>query len=229
MTEEFEKYIKSILEKSNKPSPNEDDGEDVSEVDDDEGMMDDMDIPDDDNMDEAKTYPEEIELAKLAVRAIYFDINSKNVHDLGMWVTTVNPNTHEKRKERIPFEKVADYFEKTKNYRSVLGFVEHVMDHYEGLSSKWTEPSDIEGKGILSKLRYFNNLPETEKLDNGKRVHWARIVLNCLLNGQPGYNLNIDDVNAKNIKDIFKKLNQDFGGSTRGIFSTNIDLKGVGT
>lgn len=229
---QFHKFINSILEKT-APPPELPDADSGVDKDAEDAVMNDDTFeggPEDDmNLEEEKVAPEEIELAKLAVRALYFDINSKNVHNLGMNVVLNNKETGETQKRRIPFEKIADYFEKTKNYKAVLGFVEHVMDHYEGGSSKWTENPEIKGKGILQKIRHFNTLPEDERLDNGKRVHWARIILNCLVKGQPGYNLTIDDVNEENIKEVYRKLNQDFGGMTRGIIPPSMSLRGPGT
>lgn len=164
-------------------------------------------------------FPEEIELAKLAVRALYFNPASKSTH---RYILTVGD-------KKIPFEKVSDYFEKTKKWKPILGFVEYVMDKFEGLASKWTEQPEIRGKGILDKIKSFNadNVPEDEKLDNGKRVYWARIVLNCLLYGKATYNLNIGDVNEANIKEVYRKLKQDFGRDSRGLLP-DLDLKGPG-
>lgn len=163
--------------------------------------------------------PEEIELAKLAVRAIYFNINSKDVHSLKLRYK----NTF------IPFEKINDFFEKTKKINPVLGFVEWAMDRYEGLSSKWTEQPEIKGDGIVEKIKKFNSkLPEENRLDNGKRVYWTRIILNCLLNGSSNFNINISDVNEKNIKEIFRLLKQHFGSDTRGLFAGDNDWMGPG-
>lgn len=166
-----------------------------------------------------KASPEEIELAKLAIRALYFNPESKSVHRY-----TLNVGG-----KKIPFEKVSDYFEKTKNWKPVLGFVEYVMDKFEGLASKWTEKPEVRGKGILDKIRTYSdpNQPEDERLDNGKRVYWARIILNALLHGTPSYNINMSDVNEKNIKEIYRKLKQDFGRDSRGLMP-NPDLKGPG-
>lgn len=165
-----------------------------------------------------KVYPEEIELAKLAVRALYFNPSSKSTH---RYVLNVDG-------EKIPFEKVSDYFEKTKNWKPILGFVEFVMDKFEGLASKWTEKPEIRGKGILDKIKtYTHDLPEDEQLDNGKRVYWARIILNCLLYGKATYNINMSDVNEKNIKEVYRKLKQDFGRDSRGLMP-DVNIKGPG-
>lgn len=169
---------------------------------------------------EEEVIPEEIELAKLAVRAIYFNISSKDVHSLKL-----------KYKDSvIPFEKISDFFEKTKKINPVLGFVEWAMDRYEGLSSKWTEQPEIKGDDIITKIKKFNKkLPEENRLDNGKRVYWTRIILNCLLHGTSNFNINISDVNEKNIKEIFRLLKQHFGSDTRGLFAGDNDWKGPGT
>jgi len=156
--------------------------------------------------DEEEVSPEEIELAKLAVRALYFNIESKDVHNLKLHIDNRD----------IPFEKISDYFEKTKNIFLVIGFVEWVMDRYEGVSSKWSEEKNIKGKSIGEKIRLFNKqLPDEQKLDNGKRVYWTRIILNALLHGDSNFNLNISEVNEKNIKEIFRLLKQYFGSDTR--------------
>jgi len=165
------------------------------------------------------TFPEEIELAKLAIRAIYFNIDSKNTHNLKMRIGN----------NEIPFEMVSDYFEKTKNIIPVLSFVEWVMDKYEGSASKWTEDPEIRGKSIAEKLKAFKKLPKEQQLDNGKRVYWTRIILNGLLRGSPNFNINISDVNEKTIKEIFRLLKQNFGTDTRGTFAGLPDMNAPGT
>jgi hypothetical protein len=167
-----------------------------------------------------QTFPEEIELAKLAIRAIYFNPSSKDVHKLKL-------KTNGKI---IPFEMISDYYEKTKHMLPVLGFVEWAMDKYEGISSKWTEDPEFKGKGIIEKIKKFNKtLPEEQKLYNGKRVYWTRIILNCLLHGNSNFNINIGDVNEKTIKEVFRLLNQHFSGDTRGLFPNMDGTKGPAT
>jgi hypothetical protein len=169
---------------------------------------------------EEESYPEEMELAKLAIRAIYFNISSKDVHNLKLKVEG----------EVIPFEKISDYFEKTKSIIPVLGFVEWVMDHYEGDSSKWTERPEFKGKGIIEKIKQMNkDLPKEQRLDNGKRVYWTRIILNCLLRGNSDFNVNISDVNENSIKEIFRLLKQNFGTDTRGLFAGTDNMQGPAT
>lgn len=164
--------------------------------------------------------PEEIELAKLAIRAIYFNPSSKDVHKLKL----------KTEGKEIPFEMISDYFERTKDILPVLGFVEWAMDKYEGVSSKWTENPEFKGKSIIQKIIDFNKeLPEEQKLDNGKRVYWTRIVLNCLLHGNSNFNINIGDVNEKTIKEVFRLLNQHFSGDTRGLFPNLDQAKGPAT
>ena len=63
-------------------------------------------------------FPEELELAKLAIRALYFNKDSKDVHNLKLKMG----------KQIIPFERIVDYFEKTKKIVPILSFVEWVMD-----------------------------------------------------------------------------------------------------
>jgi hypothetical protein len=164
--------------------------------------------------------PEELELAKLAVRAIYFNTSSKDVHNLKMKVGD----------QLIPFEKIPDYFEKTKKILPILGFVEWAMDRYEGVSSKWTEQPEFKGQSIVQKIKSMNSqLPEEQKLDNGKRVYWTRIILNCLLRGSSNFNLNISDINEKNIKEVFRLMKQEFGRDTRGLLGSEVDSTGPGT
>ncbi len=151
---------------------------------------------------------EELELAKLAVRALYFNIDSKDVHKFH-----INYKGH-----NIPFEKLSDFFEHSKKSLVVLAFIEHIMDSYEGFASKWTEEPEIKGKTIVDKIKAINAVAEPEeKLDKGKRVYWARIILNCFLFGNPDYNLVISDVTPDNIHEIFDMLKQHFGHDTRGL------------
>lgn len=227
METDFNKFILSILQEAEAPPvpPKEgeesegDSGEDDNLGDEmgPEGEFDADDI-DLDDLQEEPVFPEEIELAKMAVRALFFNPDSKSIHKITL---KVGDNI-------IPFEKVSDYFEETKNWKPVLGFVEFIMDKFEGLSSKWTEQPDVRGKGILDKIKAYNkNKPLEERLDNGKRMSWVRIILNCLLLGRPTYNLNTADVNSKNIKEVYRKLKQDFGSDTRGMMPNN-DLRGPG-
>jgi hypothetical protein len=181
----------------------------------DEFNADDVDL---DDLEEEPVEPEELELAKMAIRALYFNPDSKSVHRFVLKIGD----------RRIPFEKISDYFEETKNWKPVLGFIEHIMDKFEGMGSKWTEQPEIRGKGILDKIKLFNqDAPLEEHLDNGKRIYWVRIILNALLYGKPTYNLNTADVNEKNIKEIYRKLKQDFGRDSRGLWPNN-DLRAPG-
>lgn len=233
MISEFDKYIYSLMLEAIPPKPNEEEEDAPSPEagqmpdpsgnapDEAGGMGDDLsgDIPEEMGEPDKPTFPEELELAKLAVRALYFNKDSKDVHNLVMHISG-----HD-----IPFEKVSDYFEKTKKIVPILSFVEWVMDRYEGLSSKWTEQPSIRGKMIKDKLKYFMSLPEEERLDNGKRVYWTRIILNCLLQGTSNININIADVNEKNITEVFRLLKQHFGHDTRGLFSPKLDnIEGTG-
>lgn len=164
--------------------------------------------------------PEEMELARLAVRAIYFNVGSKNLHNLKLkWKGQI-----------IPFEKIPDYFEKTKNILPTLGFIEWAMDKYEGVSTKWSEDPDFKGLSIVQKIKKFNKeLPDEQRMDNDRRVYWTRIILNCLLRGSANYNLNASDINEKNMKEVFRLLKQDFGRDTRGLFDSDIDMSAPGT
>ncbi len=212
MKSEFEKYILSLMmEQEEEQAPEQEQQGDETQQ---------KDAAPEQEMNEPQVFPEEIELAKLAVRAIYFNINSKDVHSLKLRY----------KDSVIPFEKISDFFEKTKKINPVLGFVEWAMDRYEGLSSKWTEQPEIKGDGIVEKIKKFNKkLPEENRLDNGKRVYWTRIILNCLLHGTSNFNINISDVNEQNIKEIFRLLKQHFGNDTRGLFAGDNDWKGPGT
>jgi hypothetical protein len=215
---EFDRFIQSILE-AGENAPPENQGaqspESGGETPPEAPPEGEMDLPPEE---EEPVIPEEIELAKLAVRAIYFNVDSKDVHNLKL---RVGDNI-------VPFEKIQDYFEKTKNSKTILGFVEWAMDKYEG-NSRWSEDPEVKGKGIVDKIKVFNKtLPQEQQLDNGKRVYWTRIILNCLINGNAEFNINISDVNEKNIKEIFRLLKQSFGSDTRGILQGLDNLKGPG-
>ncbi len=167
------------------------------------------DIPDDLGEEpEEEVNREEIELAKLAVRAIYFNLDSKDVHQYKLKVGD----------EIIPFENIPDYFEETKNWIAVLAFIEHIMDKFEGTSSKWAEEKEISGKPIIQKLKMINkNIPKEQQLDSAQRLYWTRIVLNCILFGKPTENMNIGDINERNLGEIFSWLKLHYGVDTRGI------------
>lgn len=215
MNHNFEKYIHSILVEQPQPQEQQGDAPQEQPQEQPEQQQEQPQM-----QQEEQVFPEEIELAKLAVRAIYFNIASKDVHRLKLRY----------KDQTIPFEKISDFFEKTKKIYPVLGFIEWAMDRYEGLSSKWTEQPEIKGDSITKKIKKFNKkLPEENILDNGKRVYWTRIILNCLLHGTSNFNINISDVNEKNIKEIFRLLKQNFGGDTRGNFAGDNDWKGPGT
>lgn len=217
MKSEFEKYIYKILLEQEAPTPPTPDegGEGESAPNPEEEDLSGEIMPEPEEV-----YPEELELAKLAIRAIYFNPSSKDVHKLKLRI-----GEHE-----IPFEMISDYFEKTKSMVPILGFIEWAMDKYEGISSKWTEDPDVRGKNIIQKIKEFNKeLPKEQRLDNGKRVYWTRIILNCLLHGNPNFNINIGDVNEKTIKEVFRLLNQHFSGDTRGLFPNMDNSRGPAT
>lgn len=232
MISEFDKYIYNLIVEAGPPKPPTDEEEDSggSPEESSAGPMDSPgDNPDDlsgdieepmPTMPEKPVFPEEMELAKLAIRALYFNKDSKDVHNLKLRID----------KREIPFEMIADYFEKTKKILPILGFIEWVMDKYEGLASKWTEQPRVKGKSIKDKIKYFNSLPEEERLDNGKRVYWVRIIINALLYGSPSMNINIADVNDQNIVEVFRLLKQHFGRDTRGLVSPDVEnnLEGPG-
>ena len=186
------------------PAPNE--GEQGSQPAQDEENLEEEPITD---VEDRPFSPEEVELAKLAVRALYFNTDSKDVHQYSLKF----------KGNRIPFEKIPDFYEATKQWQPVIAFVEYVMDKFEGFSSKWTEQDDIKGKNILDKIKMFNKnaTSDEEKLDNGKRLYWVRIILNCMLHGKPTENLTIADVNEKNINEIFDMLKMHYGMDTRGL------------
>lgn len=166
------------------------------------------------------TPPEELELARLAVRALNFNIHSKDTHQYSMKVNGVS----------VPFEKMSDYFEQTKNWKPVLQFIEWVMNKFEGISSKWSEQEEIKGKDIIEKIKNFNKKYQGQEdmlLDNSKRLVWTRIILNSMLHADPSFNLVGTDVNEKNIKEIFNLLKQHFNHNSRGLF--NQELPGPGT
>ena len=165
---------------------------------------------------DASVPPEEIELGKLAVRALNFNTQSKDVHQYNI---NVNGN-------KIPFEKISDYFEQTKNWKPVLQFVEWVMNKYEGQNSKWSEEKGLLGKSIVQKIAILNRdkSDPSKLLDTSKRITWTRIILNCLLHSDPSFNLVGTDITEENLPDIFNLLKQHFNNNSRGLFST--ELKG---
>lgn len=211
------------------PSPPKDDEKDAAAPDsvpsgedsgkDDQAQLDQLENLDGENEEDEKVYPEELELAKLAVRALYFNAESKDLHQFKMKIAP---------EKVIPFELITDYFEETKDWKHVLGFLEYIMDKYEGISSRWSEQPHIRGKTILQKIDKFNKtLEEDQKLDNGKRLYWVRLILNAFLRGNPDFNLNTSDVNEDNIVEVFRLLKQSFGTSTRGL-RPGIDLRSPG-
>jgi hypothetical protein len=167
---------------------------------------------------EASAPPEEKELANLAIRALNFNSGANDVHQFKM---TVNGQT-------IPFERIPDFFEQTKNWKAVLKFVEWVINKYEGNNSKWSEEQELTGKNIVSKIQELNKdkSDPSKLLDNPKRLTWARIILNALIHPDPSFNLSGVEVTDKNIKDIYNMMRLHFGQNTRGI--TNGEVKGPG-
>lgn len=216
----FDDLIKTLLiEAEQPPMPPSDGGEGGdTAMPDDAGQGEEM-PPDDMGVEEEEPLkPEELELAKFAVRAINFNIKSKDVHKLSL----------KYQGHTIPFEKISDFFEQTKAVKPVLGFLEHMMNKYEGLGSKWTEQPEVAGKKITDKIDAFNAVANPdEKLDNGKRVYWVRIILNALLKGDPSYNLVTSDVTPESLPEIFNKLKMDFGYDTRGL-RKQLGLRGPG-
>lgn len=162
--------------------------------------------------------PEEKELAKLAVRALNFNSTANDVHQFKM---TVNGQT-------IPFERISDFFEQTKNWKAVLKFVEWAINKYEGNNSKWSEEQELTGKNIIDKIRELNkDKSEPGKLlDNPKRLTWTRIILNALIHPDPSFNLSGVEVTDKNITDIYNMMRLHFGQNSRGI--TSVEVKGPG-
>ena len=165
---------------------------------------------------EKPVYPEEFELADLALKALNFNAKSKNVHTLKLKIDG----------KEIPFERITDYFEETKDVAPILGFVEWAIDRYEGGSSKWIRSKR---SSIIQTIKKLNNeLPEEQLLDSNRRMEWTRIILNCLLKGDANYSLNISEVNEKTIGEIFDSLMQTFGSDSKGMFK-GLEFKGPAT
>lgn len=160
--------------------------------------------------------PEELELAKLAIRAANFNTNSTDVHQYQMKVNG----------QVISFDQISSYFEQSKNWQAVLKFVEWIINKYEGANSRWSEDQELLGKDIIKKIRFFNKdrSDPSKLLDNSKRITWTRIILNALLNPDPSFNMNGSEVDEKSLPDIFNTLKQKFGNNSKGLFST--ELKG---
>lgn len=233
MTTKFDRLYTNIIVEADKLLPkfgspldnNEDEqqgtpeqGQDPSQ---DQPEQDEQGLPDDLDLDalgitQANISPEELELGKMAVRAANFNIHSKDVHQYSMIVNGKN----------IPFEKISDYFEETKNWKPVLKFVEWVMNKYEGSNSKWSEEQELLGKSILQKIKELNkDKSDPDKLlDNAKRITWVRIILNTLLRSDPSLNLVGTDVTEQNLPEIFNMLKYKFNNNSRGLFSQ--ELKG---
>lgn len=175
-----------------------------------EGLPDEVDLDalEEPLEEEPESNPEEIELAKVAVRALYFNLDAKDVHQYKLKI----------KDDVIPFEKIPDYFEETKQWKPVLAFIEHVMDKFEGTASRWAEEKEISGKPIVQKIKILNrNIPIDQQLDDAKRIYWVRIILNCILFGKATENINIGDVTDRNIKEVFNWLKLHYGVDTRGI------------
>ena len=166
---------------------------------------------------EKPVFPEEMELAKLAIRALSFHAEGKNTQQLKLKIDG----------QQIPFEMMSNYFEKTKKNFAVLGFVEWVIDRYEGQGSNWMRRQN---GNIVSKIHKMNReLPEEQRLGSSDRLAWTRIVLNCLLQGTANFALNISEVNEKTIREIHNLLTQSFGHDSRGVFTGISDMRGPGT
>ena len=215
MTNKFDALVKMILGEAdieqpsmagNMPSP---DGSSEAP-----GAQDEEPLPEEPAEPENPVPPEELELANLAVRAMNFNIHSK---DVNQYRFTVEGQTY-------PFAELSDYFEKTKNWRPVLRFIEWVMNKFEGISSKWTERPEFKGKHIISKIDDMNKDQSNPDilLDNSKRMAWVKIIINCLLHSDPSFNLVGSDITEKNLPEIFNLLKQHFGQNTRGLFSAEI-------
>ncbi len=151
------------------------------------------------------TSPEEFELAKLAVRALFFDPSKSGI----------NP-------------KIYDDFESKKNVISILNYVERKIDETESdegfrvterLDQSNPDSKKLKGMSIGKKLLYLNQNSKENTLDNGRRIFWTRIILNALKYNGNNYNLVEDDITPETIKPIFDKLKQDFNVNTRGTYS----------
>lgn len=161
--------------------------------------------------------PEELELAKLAVRARNFNIHSK---DVNQYKADVNGQI-------LAFEKLPDYFEKSKDWKTTLKFIEWIMNKYEGDNTSWSNHKELAGRDIITRIRKINRQNKGNPdmlLDNSKRLVWTRIILNAMLHADPSFNLVGTDVTEENMPDIFNMLKQNFNNNSRGLFNT--ELKG---
>jgi hypothetical protein len=165
---------------------------------------------------EKPVFPEEMELAKLALQALNFNAQSKNVHVLKLKIDG----------REIPFERIPDYFESTKDIAPTLGFIEWAIERYEGGSSKWIRSKK---SNIIQTIKKLNTeLPEEQLLDSNRRMEWTRIILNCLIKGDANFSLNISEINEKTIGEIFDSLMQTFGSDSRGMFK-GLEITGPAT
>jgi hypothetical protein len=216
MTTKFDQLIKRILKEAQgdadlpdfgQPDQNSATETDSSQMDQSEDMgVDDLAL-------DKPNSPEETELGKLAIRALNFDIQSK---DINQYKFTLPDG------QTIPFEKISEYFEQTKDWRRVLRFVEWIINKYEGVNSQWASENELKGKNILQKLSALRNRNPENQMDKSKFVIWTRIILNALINGNQSMNLSGTDVNDENIKDVFNQLKQNFGGNPRGLVDKEI-------
>lgn len=156
--------------------------------------------------------PEELELCKLAIRALNFNSDSKELHNMKLSY----------KGDVIPFEQIPTEFEKHKMVLPILFYVESLMDRFEGEVSKWTEDPSVKGKSIVDKIKAFNAVAKgDEKLDKAKRIYWVRIILNCLIHGTPAENLVVTDVTPESLPEIFSLLKQKYGMDSRALISNS--------
>lgn len=224
MISKFDQYLQKLFLEAGPPPPNPEEEDAVAAPPGDEGDAGGetgMEAPEDgleaELAPEKPTFPEELELAKLAIRALSFNADSRNTQQFKL----------KTQGREIPFGMISDYFEKTKKNLAVLGFVEWVIDSYEGIGSKWMQKQNDNIVGTIHKLN--RELPPEEQLSNSDRLAWTRIVLNCLLQGTANFALNISEVNEKTIREIHNLLTQSFGHDSRGVFADVADMRGPGT
>lgn len=143
--------------------------------------------------------PQDIELARLAVKALSMD------------GSRVNP-------------KIYDDFEKKRNSAQILNYIESrvgkvgavdsIVDTALAQLGDTIDTNALKGKSISDKLAYYNQ--QTGGYDDTQIDFWTRIILNALKYNGNDYNMTGGDGDSMN--SIIERLKQDFNYDTRGMF-----------
>jgi len=161
---------------------------------------------------------EELEYANMAVRALNFNTTEYYLLNHSLMVNG----------ESFSVASLSDFFERTKQWKAVIQFIDWIINKFEGGNTQWVMDQELAGAPIITRLKAAKTKDEkgSNAIDNPKRVLWTRIILNCFLNNDHSFNLNSTDVTLQSIPDILNLLKQHFNRNTRGLFSIN--LRGPG-